>query len=123
MSADFFDYNLSKWYDKMLFRVSIIVILAIFNIAMFHKMVWGPTGLLDYYSLKDEYNSIKDEIKNCDKKNVMISNEIRLLQNDRRYIESNIRQKLHYVKDNELIYLFEQPSKLTTGVTRNVRQN
>ena len=107
----------------MLFRVLIIVILAVLNTAVFYKMVWGPTGLLDYYSLKEQYNAIQEDIKNLDKKNVSVSNEIRLLQNDKKYMENNIRQRLHYVKDNELIYLFENSTKLTTGVSKNVRQN
>ena len=40
-----------------------------------------------------------------------MSRDIRLLQTDERYVEKMIRQRLHYVHENEVLYLFGDSSE------------
>ena len=89
-------------------RVILFLILGIVNTALFFRMVWGPTGLIQYYDLKKEYVHLQKQIAELDSGNLAISQEIRLLQADRSYMEKMIRERLHYVRDNETIYLFEK---------------
>ena len=70
-------------------------------------MVWGPTGLLEYRELKRQYADMERRIADLDAGNMAISREIRLLQADNQYVEKVIRQRLHYVRDNEVLYLFD----------------
>ena len=44
-------------------------------------------------------------------RNLSLSREIRLLQTDQKYVEKMIRQRLHYLRDNEILYLFDAAPK------------
>lgn len=107
----------------MYIRISILVLLLLINIVLFVRMVWGPTGLLEYYALKEKYQSLQSQIDEIDANNVILSNEIRLLQTDNRYVEQVVRQHLHYIKNNELLYLFDNKNPQSLGAEGNVRKN
>ena len=107
----------------MYIRISILIILLLINIALFVRMVWGPTGLLEYYALKEKYQTLQNQIDDIDTSNVTLSNEIRLLQADNHYVEQVVRQHLHYIKNNELLYLFDNKNPQSLGAEGNVRKN
>lgn len=90
----------------MLGRTVILSLLGLVNIALFWRMVWGPTGLLEYRDLKKRYAELEQRIAALDAENLAISREIRLLQSDGAYVEKAIRQRLRYVRGNEVLYLF-----------------
>ncbi|MBQ9407061.1 MAG: septum formation initiator family protein [Desulfovibrio sp.] len=92
-------------------RTFILVIVALVNCVLFVRMIWGPTGLVEYRELKREYTNIEEQIANIDSENLALSREIRLLQSDNSYMEKVIRQRLHYVHDNEILYLFDDEMK------------
>ena len=52
------------------------------------------------------HESLQNEIASLDAQNLSLSKEIRLLQSDNKYVEKVIRQRLHYVRDNEILYIF-----------------
>ena len=81
--------------------------LALICVALFGRMVWGPTGLIEYRELKERHAELDKEIAALDAENMALSREIQLLQTDRQYMEKVIRQRLHYVRDNEILYLFD----------------
>lgn len=89
---------------------------------LFARMVWGPTGLLEYYALKEQYQVLQNQIADLDSKNLELSNEIRLLQTDNKYVEQVVRQQLHYIRNNELLYLFDGALQ-QAGANGNVGKN
>ena len=95
----------------MFWRSFILVVLGLISIVLFSRTVWGPTGLLEYRELKKQYADLEKQIADLDKENVALSHEIRLLQSDNQYVEKVIRQRLHYVRDNEVLYLFDASAK------------
>ena len=99
----------------MFWRVSILLILGIFNLALFGRMIWGPTGLVEYRDLKRQHASLLAEISNLDAQNRALSKDIRLLQSDGQYVEKMIRQRLHYMRDNEVLYLFGSSAQQSPG--------
>lgn len=107
----------------MYIRIGIIITIILVNAIVFFRMVWGPTGLLEYYALKDKYQLLQAQIDDLDAKNVELSNEIRLLQTDKRYVEQVIRQHLHFIKNNELLYLFGANHSKLLGADVNVGKN
>lgn len=90
----------------MFWRVFILVALGVVNVVLFYRMVWSPQGLIAYHSLKEQHRSLENRVAELDKANLLLSKEIRLLQADDKYVEKMIRQRLHYVRDNEVLYLF-----------------
>lgn len=90
----------------MFWKVFILVALGIANVVLAYRMVWGPQGLIAYHSLKEQHRSLENRVADLDKANLSLSREIRLLQSDDKYVEKMIRQRLHYVRDNEVLYLF-----------------
>ncbi|MBQ9453290.1 MAG: septum formation initiator family protein [Desulfovibrio sp.] len=95
----------------MFWRSLILMIVALINIVLFTRMVWGPTGLIEYRELKRQYENIENQIASLDADNLALSREIRLLQGDERYVKKVIRQRLHFVHDNEVLYLFGDAAK------------
>lgn len=90
----------------MFWRVFILVALGVLNVVLFYRMVWSPQGLIAYHSLKEQHRGLENRVAELDKTNLLLSREIRLLQADDKYVEKMIRQRLHYVRDNEVLYLF-----------------
>lgn len=100
----------------MLWRVIILVFLGIVNIAVFGHMIWGPTGIIEYREVKDQYAALQRQLSELDMQNMSLSREIRLLETDDRYFEKMIRLRLHYVRPNEILYLFDKKAEDNSGV-------
>ncbi len=90
----------------MLLRTLLIVILGIVNIVLCYRMMWGDSGLLAFLDLREQYESLTQKVAQLDVANVKLSKEIRLLKSDEAYLEKMIRKRLHYVRENEILYLF-----------------
>jgi len=98
----------------MFWKVFLITALGVLNAALFYRMVWSPYGLLVYHKLRQEHIQLESQIRKLDQQNLALSREIRLLRRDDAYVEKMIRRRLHYVKDNEILYVFHEaqsPSK------------
>lgn len=107
----------------MIWRTVILLALGLCNVILFSRVIWGSTGLLEYRELKARYETLQEEIARLDDANRSISREIRLLQSDDKYMEKIIRQKLHYVRDNEILYIFGKSSEPPTRIKGNERKN
>ncbi len=92
----------------MFWRVFILLALFAVNVALFFRMVWGPQGVIAYRNLKAQHVALEARLTELDRGNLALSREIRLLQTDDKYIEKMIRRRLHYVRDNEILYLFSE---------------
>lgn len=95
----------------MFWRAAIISVLGLINIALLCKAIWGPTGLMEYHALKAEYAALQEKIAILDTENMALSRDIRLMQSDPQYVEKMVRQKLHYLRDNEIVYIFANPGQ------------
>ncbi|MBO4296855.1 MAG: septum formation initiator family protein [Desulfovibrio sp.] len=105
----------------MFWRVFLLCAFALVNILLLYRMVWGTNGLVDYAALKEEHAQIASQIKALDSENRALSQEIRLLQNDPKYVEKMVRQRLHYLRANEVLYLFDAHSQ--PGARSDDRKN
>ncbi len=89
-------------------RTCILVFLIIVNVVLFYRMIWGSSGVLAFNELRKEYKFLEAECAQVDAQNLQLSKEIRLLKSDDTYLEKMIRQRLHYVRENEILYLFTE---------------
>lgn len=107
----------------MFWRVVILVALGVIDVALFGKMVWGPGGILEYHELKDQYAALQAHISHLDAQNRALSRDIRLLQSDDSYIEKMVRERLRYLRDNEIVYIFPNAGEAQNGAKSHDSKN
>ncbi len=108
----------------MFWRTFILIALGLINIILFYRMIWGDSGVLAFNKLRMQYKGLVQELANLDEENDDLSNEIRLLKSDDAYVEKMIRQRLHYVRQNEILYLFtDKPVGQKNGEDSNEGKN
>ncbi len=107
----------------MAWRALLVLLLGVCDLALFGKMVWGPGGIVEYRELKQQYASLKDRSAALDGENMALSRDIRLLQSDDQYVEKMVRQKLRYLRDNEIVYLFADQDEAQSGAIKNDSKN
>ena len=66
-----------------------------------------------YTALKSENEELRLELEAVSEKNLALSREIELLNSDEKYLEKIIRSKLNFVRDNEILYLFQENQTLS----------
>ena len=84
----------------------ILVLLLILGLLTF----LGDKGVLQLLRLQKELSRIKEANKGTEAENRKLREEVRRLQNEKRYIEEIARKELGMVKEDEIIYQFD-PSR------------
>lgn len=107
----------------MLWRVLILLLVGCVDVALFGKMMWGSGGIVEYQALKSQYSALQQQIAALDAENMALSLDIRLLQSDDKYVEKMVRQKLRYLRDNEVVYIFPQASTRGTESSNHDSKN
>jgi len=109
----------------MFWRRLLLSFLLVINAVLVYRLIWSDTqGILAYKALKEHLVALESRVKELDEKNVAISREIRLLQSDEKYLEKIIRQRLNFVKDNEILYIFPGTKDTArTGARGNETKN
>lgn len=95
--------NKALWW-----KLSLLILSILLNAALLSRIVWGSHSLYTWRVLKEKQNELSQELDSLDKRRAALSREIRLLKTDPAYVEKVIRQRLNYVRKNEILYLFEQ---------------
>ena len=95
-------------WQRVLLAISLIL-----NVFLALRMGLGDQGLAGYRELDKQHAELEAKLQELDEKNVLLTQEIRLLENDERYVERIIRSRLHYIRDNEVLYLFPESASPT----------
>ena len=101
-------------------RVVVLIIFIIVNTTFTYQAVWGKKGLLEHEAVIAQFNEAQERCARLDRENMALSREIRLLKSDRPYIEKMIREKMRFLHDNEILYLFGDDDD-SAGGTRQDR--
>ena len=105
-------------------KTGILAVALLVNLTLGVRLFWGPQSLSSYHHLKTQHAALQADLVAQDGVNAGLSREIRLLQNDARYLEKKIRQRLNYVKENEILYLFSGGQNANTmGASRHEGKN
>ena len=100
---------MSRFFPKATLWKLVLLALAIaLNLALASRLIWGSNSLYVWRMLKETQNELSDELAKLDEKRAALSREIRLLKTDPAYVEKVIRQRLNYVRKNEILYLFDK---------------
>ncbi len=97
----------------MLWRRALILMLVGLNLFLLYGFFLGNDGLFAYLELKEQYTALTAVLDKTHGKCIDLSQEIRWLKSDREFIEKMTRNKMNYLKHNEILYIFPQASKTT----------
>ena len=92
---------------SFLWRSVILGLALIMNLTLAWRLVWGGQSVSAWRDLKNRQTELMQELEQLDRQRAVLSREIRLLQTDSSYVEKVIRQRLNYVRANEILYLFD----------------
>ncbi len=76
--------------------------------ALFFQMVFADGGILGYIKLKRDIVSINASTAAVEKENKLLSQEIKRLQTDDKYLEDVVRRKYGFLREGEKLYRTEQ---------------
>ncbi len=76
------------------------------NIVLLFRLVWTEHGLFAYMNMRKRSVKLQNQLQEVDVKSLELSKEIRRLKGDRSYQETVIRERMNYVKDSEVLYIF-----------------
>lgn len=88
-------------------RFTILALALFMNVTLAVRLLWGDQSVSEWRNLKGLQNALNAELAGLDKRRADLSLEIRLLQTDPAYMEKVIRQRLNYVRSDEILYLFD----------------
>ena len=91
---------------KDFLKVSLIVFIILGVIVSW--LAFGEGGFVHLYRKEKERQAYLEKIRELERTNQELLDEINRLREDKAYIESVARRELGLVKDNELIYRFSK---------------
>lgn len=89
---------------KDFFKISLITL--IFLGLIMAWLAFGERGFIHLYRMEKERQAYLEKIRELERANQELLEEIDRLRNDEEYIESEARRELGLVRENELIYRF-----------------
>ncbi len=85
--------------------MTLLVVALILNLALLSRIFMDS---YNWKTLREQKSQLSEELHDLNAKRMALSREIRLLKTDPAYVEKIIRQRLNYVRKNEILYLFEK---------------
>lgn len=76
---------------------------------LFVHVMFGANGMVVFRQKRAEYRSLQAEIGALQKENDSYSKQINLLKTDPKTIEKEAREKLHYTRSGEVVYVEPAP--------------
>jgi len=90
-------------------RILLLILIALLILGLF--TFFGEKGIFHLFRLQKELARINEINLKLDEENQNLREEVKRLKSDKRYIEEIARKELGMVKENEIIYQFDAPSK------------
>lgn len=95
----------------MIARRFVLAVSLALNLVLVYNLIWGQRGTIAYKELKLQCDKLEERIRRIGEDNLALSKEIHLLQTDEKYIEKMIRNRLNFVRSNEILYIFPGETK------------
>lgn len=89
-------------------KTAILGLALVMNLTLAYRLIWGEQSVVAWRDLKAMQAELTQTLTGLDERRASLSREIRLLQTDSAYVEKVIRQRLNYVRKNEILYLFDE---------------
>ena len=76
-------------------------------------LAFGDRGFIHLYQMEKERKAYAERIRALEEENQRLLEQIERLRSDKAYIESEARKELGLLKENEVIYRFEEEQDRT----------
>lgn len=90
---------------KLISRVLILIGL-LFTMTLLVKAFFGDRGFIGLLKIKSEYAAIYEEVQQLESENAKLMEEIDKLNSDKYYQEKVAREKMGFIKEGEVVFLF-----------------
>ena len=87
-------------------RLVLLALLLVINLFLVIRLIWSDQGVFAYLELKSRYDALQQKIDEVDSRSLDLSQEIRKLKSDKGYQEKVVRERMNFVKKDELLYIF-----------------
>ncbi len=89
-------------------RKALIAAAVLLGAYFFVTFIFGEMGIVKYYRMKSQHDSIVREIEKLKLDNVRLVKEVRSLRTDPSYLEKVARDKLGLARKGELVYYYDE---------------
>jgi cell division protein FtsB len=97
--------------SKIKRKGSFILLIGIILVVWFFTL-FGEKGVVKIIQLRRERDRIIADVNRIQEDNKRLQEEIRRLREDSRYLESVARRDLGLIKENEILFIFEDEGKV-----------
>ena len=89
----------------------LLLLILLFLLILGGFTFFGEKGIVHLLRLQKEVARIRERNVKLEEENEKLKEEVRRLRSDKRYIEEIARRELGMVKEGEILYQFDPPSK------------
>ncbi len=90
-------------------RKLIVAAAVLFALYLIANFIFGEMGVIKYYRMKSQYNSLTRDISTLKQENAKLAREVRALKSDPNHIEQIARDKLGLARPGEIVYYYDEP--------------
>ncbi len=73
------------------------------------SFIFGEMGLVKYYRMKTQFNSLRKEISSLEQDNAKLLRDVHALKTDPDRMEQIARDKLGLARPGEIVYYYGEP--------------
>lgn len=107
----------------MLWRRTLLSILIAVNLILLYRLVWGENGWFAYRELKAKYDTLSHELEEVRARGLELSREIRQLKTNPQAQEKAVRDRLNFVREDEILYIFPKETDKSSGEDADEQQD
>lgn len=104
-------------------KIVLVTLLVIINLFLMFRLIWSDQGFFAYLELKNRYEALQGKIDAVDSESLDLSQEIRRLKSDEGYQEKIVRERMNFVKKDEILYIFPDETAKTSGEGTDEQEN
>lgn len=104
-------------------RIVLVALLLLINLFLLFRLIWSDQGVFAYMELKSRYEVLQAKIEAVDGESLDLSQEIRRLKSDKAYQEKIVRERMNFVKKDEILYIFPDEAAKPSGEGSDEQEN
>lgn len=104
-------------------RLIFVALLVAINLFLLIRLIWSDQGVFAYLELKNRYEVLQGKIEAVDGRSLDLSQEIRKLKSDKGYQEKVVRERMNFVKKDEVLYIFPDEKSQPRGEAADEQEN